>query len=353
MKNRIIAALLLSGILMTACADETATAPATDTTAHATSTEDSTTSESSQEADTQTGADESDNALYESFLQNGAKVIFDASKDNANYRSPDGVSGGEYTLQELTDAIREANKDEAADDVSLDEIQYAYIDCGNDGSKELLLSISTSNKNLGEGWIQKVVVKDIDGNLNSIYSCAEWLRDVVAINEGGYIQTSGGDGYGNYGFTKGFINSDGDMKYLSSLYVQGIFYSDETGGRVWYNDSDLELPTGLGLGDNYCFVRYDIKDPSSDAETSYYSYIKILDEYGNKINYFDWDRVEVDESIYDDSNPLKQFLSSEGIQIYTLSELEQMAQDNEEAAGVTEEIRGANDPELNKLDYNF
>lgn len=355
MKNRIIAALLLSGVLMTACADNTVTdLDVLESSAEGTAAIDAGAEESGAENSDagavepgagESMADESDNSLYESFLKNEVKVHYDASKEGGR---PNDVPDGDYSLSELVDAIKAAHDGFTA---MVESIDYSYIDCCNDGAKELILSVDAPD--CGDGWDQTVVIKNVDGVLNLIYSNDRRVKEQLDINDCGYVSTSGGDGYGYLGAGSGVINNDG---YHSLYYVCAAHmnYSDDKGDKVWIDGSDIELPAGLGIGDDFYLIEYGVENTSDGSVDKYYSYAQITDRSITSVGCFDLTKVECsDESIYADTNPFRQYLESQGLKVCSVSEIVQMMADRDEALGVTDEIKNAGTEQWQTLDYNF
>lgn len=108
--------------------------------------------------------------------------------------------------------------------VEIGTVAYAYIDCGDDGKKELALDLNAKS---GSGPFANdyVVIKDIDGDLQLIYTLdgecgANGWND---LNEYGYICTYGqGISTSRY-HEAALIDADGNYKY-------GYFdYSEDPG----------------------------------------------------------------------------------------------------------------------------
>ena len=302
-----------------------------------------------------TATDESSNALYESFLKNEAKVYFDSSCDNSDYNDPNGIASAEYTLQEFTEVLKTsyAFGDSSDSSIKINGIQYSYIDCGNDGKKELALSVDISNEGLGEGYSQKFIVAENAGKLAIVYSEDEGLRDSISINEYGVVTKSGEDGFGSDTYGEIFFDSEGNVHYVYSVYAQAGFYNEASGGSVWFNDAEHMIPAGLGIeADNLVFFRFDFNDASGNNTESICSYAKMA-EVGELRDYYTWGLDFSDDSIYTDAYPLKQSLDGEGITVKSLKEIDQKIAEKEATDGLTEEIKKGKAVEWQPLEYNF
>ena len=150
--------------------------------------------------------------LYEKFLNNEILVHFspknnmgtDSYLDLSNYYEKD------FSVDELIDAVVGYLKKDWGDEfVILEEVDYAYIDCGDDGNPELVLHIISPIPDY-ESWNEYIVIKNIDGRLETIYTNIAWSRSPMEINEYGYITASGDGGAYNYGDYNSFLDAEGN-----------------------------------------------------------------------------------------------------------------------------------------------
>ncbi len=295
-------------------------------------------------------------ALYEEFLANNAKVHIDPDRDIGEYFSFDGSMQQDCTLEEIVNAIIAGYiSDNENSKISLEGIEYAYIDCGNDGEKELALLISTPEPN--EGWLEYMVIKDFDGELRSVYSNMAWSRRSLYFNEYGFIFGDGSGGAAYHSFDKEYIDADGTCHFVySDSSTDGLAY-DEYSPSLWFNGDSHELPDSLELDGSYVFLGFDFTGDKTDENYDYYTYAKIADnpddEWDNGFRGYFYSNLEKDNSIYADTHPLKRFFDNEGLHIYTLDEIDKMIADKEASLGITEEIKNGKGAEWKELTYDF
>lgn len=272
-------------------------------------------------------AENVDEDLYRKFLENKEKVIIGDNNLPTYYFSLEECRGQEFALEELADYIAEFYAADASRnrETDLDDIEYAYIDCGNDGVEELLLHIKTPTNT--EDWKEYIVVKDIDGQLETVYSDVAWSRKRIFFNQYGYIFGDGSNGATNHGFDKAFIDEEGQYHFL---------YSDNVA-------SGLNTETGIELAEDYVYFTFDFNNTEDDESDDVFTYARY--DYNSE---HDWEEgfkdifyadVIRDETLYEDSNPLKQYYEQMGRKINTLDEVEQMIILKEQQEGLTADIK--------------
>ena len=154
MKKRAIMLILAGGLILSACGKEkvASDSPVDQATTENTTVEAENASVDSSVSDTSTEVEDSvvdGTSLYQSFLDNKAKVHINSDRDFGSYFSFEKDKDLNYTLEELTNVIianyigyNEGTK------IELDSIEYSYIDCGNDG-KRVLISFNSRFYALG------------------------------------------------------------------------------------------------------------------------------------------------------------------------------------------------------------
>ncbi|WP_049946136.1 RNA polymerase sigma factor [Butyrivibrio sp. WCD2001] len=154
--------------------------------------------------------EENDTTLYEKFLHNEERVHINTENDLGYYFSFKNFTKQDYTLDEMVDTIIAFYKEDwMTDRVSLEKIEYTYIDCGNDGDKELAVVIHTPSEEPLESWEEYLIIKNINGTLQTVYSDVAWTRNIINLNEYGYIDIYGDGGVENSGWDKSFIDAEG------------------------------------------------------------------------------------------------------------------------------------------------
>lgn len=157
---------------------------------------------------------EQDTQIYRDFLTGKSELSLafycDNVFDEENYGTYDfgDIRDKSISFMEFIDEFeKKAN-------VEIGTIAYAYIDCGDDGKKELALDLKAKS---GSGPFANdyAVIKDIDGELQLIYTLdgecgANGWND---LNEYGYIGTYGqGISTSRY-HEAALIDADGNYKY--------------------------------------------------------------------------------------------------------------------------------------------
>ncbi|MCR4743955.1 MAG: hypothetical protein K5894_01850 [Lachnospiraceae bacterium] len=302
----------------------------------------------------QTEEDSASEYLYEDFLNNKTTVHIKTEEGFGNFSSLSEVEDQNLTLDELVNTIIEEHKYGGDDtDVKLDRIEYAYMDCGNDGNRELALTVYMLM--YMEPPEQHLIIKDMDGTLQIIYSDEAWSRYSIHMNEYGYIFGDGTTGAAYNHFDKSYIDADGKWHFLYSDYSTVDISPEGYVRDLEFNGGDHELPEDMQLDGEYCFLDFDFNNDPFDDSKHCYTYAKIPDidseadwQNGNR-SYFYTDLV-YDDSIYQDTHPLKQFFENEGLHIYTLKEIEEMIAEKEAAEGMTEVIKNGKNIEWEILE---
>jgi hypothetical protein len=76
-----------------------------------------------------------------------------------------------------------------------------------------------------EPWNEYIVIKNIDGRLETIYSNIAWSRYTIEMNEYGYISSSGSGGAYSNGKENGFLNKEGNYY---DTYINDVEINPET-----------------------------------------------------------------------------------------------------------------------------
>ncbi|WP_196811578.1 RNA polymerase sigma factor [Butyrivibrio sp. VCD2006] len=168
-----------------------------------------------------------DKELYEKFLANSVPVHFSSrnNKGDVSYLDLSSYYEQDLYLDELIDAVvGYLRKDWGEEFVILEEVDYAYIDCGDDEIPELALHIISPVPDI-EPWNEYIVIKNIDGRLETIYSNIAWSRYTIEMNEYGYISSSGSGGAYSNGKENGFLNKEGNYY---DTYINDVEINPET-----------------------------------------------------------------------------------------------------------------------------
>ena len=236
----------------------------------------------------------------------------------------------EYTLSDLKSAFNEmfGNEEYCYASGEVTSMEYAYLDCGADGEKELALRVQ--GPFVEPDSYMTYVIKEIDSKLQVVYAYAEWSRSATNMNEYGYITGGGSNGASNQGETAAYINADG--KYAYGYYEEA--------------EGDIDMFAALKDHDSYDTANLDgaicvyglwlepYNEENPDAQ--FYSY-----------SVYDTQTYEETEvpNLYTDSKYKDVMDSFKGITFITMDELKKKEDEKLKSIGVTEEIK--NGKELN------
>lgn len=265
--------------------------------------------------------------MYEAFLNN-EEVVYGDRVDYANYYSESDADfdlefekGRGYTLTEfvLRNVECEVSQFESAD---LTTVNYAYIDCGNDGVKELAIQLIMDSEYMGQ-INKEYIIKEIGGKLQICYRAYGLYRTEEYIaNNYGLIYSGGSSSAYSYSSGYGYVNEDGDYVFLNSVETEyGLGCEFDGLGGIYdvaskYRD-DIDV-------DQMYMDGYVFSNPSDfDFENNDYSeYLKTI-EY---VAYPEGD--ELVQNIFDEA----------GIKLYTEAEMQAKVLADVESKGLSKEI---------------
>ncbi|MBO6241664.1 MAG: hypothetical protein J6O61_12630 [Butyrivibrio sp.] len=354
MKKKVIMVILACALLISACGNNQADVGG-----------DSSTNENDVEAsasdsaqqDTANVSDEGKEtgdvaATYENFLANKAKVHINQDMDFGTYFSFEKDKELNLTLEEITNAIIDSYLEEfEGSKIELTGIEYAYLDCGNDGNAELAVCIHTPSV---DDWTEYLIIKEMNGKLECIYSNEAWSRSNVGIGKYGYIYGDGSGGASNHYFEKSYIDAGGKWHYIYGDETTVFDCSDvEYPGDIWGNGDEhvnLEMP----LPGSFVFFSFDFNN-TEDENDNVFSYAQYSGDYesDNGLGGYFYCKLLADDGIYDEDYPLKKFYDQVGIETLSIKEVGELISEKAEAEGFTPEIANAGDAEWQELEYLF
>ena len=292
--------------------------------------------------------------LYEKFLRNENTVLIKPEKAiDEYYWNLDNLSNMDVTLEGLINGILAYyTNDNPNCKIRLESAEYAYIDCGNDGNKELALRFRTP-ENI-EPWEEYIVIKAVDGVLETVYANVAWSRSSLFIGEYGYIFGDGSGGAAYHVFDKSFIDADGNWHFIyNDESTTGI----EAGTSIYLHDNGYTIPSGAKFDGDYTLLEFDFNNTPMDATDDVVTYAKIVEgtvgDYENGFKSYFYADLEADDSIYEDTNPLKQLFDKEKVKFYTLSEIDQMIAEKEASEGLTDEVKNGGIADWQPLELTF
>ena len=278
------------------------------------------------ESETEKKNDILDSDVYEEFLEGNNTISLDYYKDNVlvegEYQTPidDEISNlasdnQKYTISELKDAFKGIFEN----DIEL--MKYAYIDCGSDGAKEMVLQIQNPKDEYNNYYF---VIKEIGSELQVTYIYEEEIRIFKRINKCGYIATEDSDGCFSHGTGGEYINAEGKYEYGYHLEKMTRFGGFAGEIERQYDLTDIK-------GDLYTYFLH-IEPTNTDDFNTIYSY-EVYDE--------ETEEKKDIPNLYTDS-PYKKvmdfFHDKYGNEFVTMDEIYKKIDDKLESIGVTEQI---------------
>ena len=124
-----------------------------------------------------------------------------------------------YTYSEMLQAINDAVAEEWGEERKITEVDYAMIDCGNDGYPEMALYMTVDNGNYDQLY-EYYIFKYFNGNLCIIDSYNAYYRSMGELNKYGVFYT-----YGSGGANRGYesyqrCNKDGIHEFIYSCSTE-------------------------------------------------------------------------------------------------------------------------------------
>ena len=211
-------------------------------------------------------------------------------------------------------------------------INYAYLDCGNDGVEEFAVQFTGMGiYNQGDDSTLVFIIKEKDDKLELCYCYETWARSETKTNQYGYVYSGGSNGATNHGVDYGYIDATGTWNFIyyteEELEIRQLTYPKKL-AKIWKVAKKKKYQGAIIFVTTF-FEEYSEKEPDREA---FYSYFV--------------DGVEGDvysEGIY------KEIFEEAGVKVYLWDEIEQMIQDRKDALSITEEIENA--PELEWKHY--
>ncbi len=257
-----------------------------------------------------------DNDLYSDFLSGNGILSFsyyfsDNSKaiheTSSDYELFSNLSKQEYSLPDLTKELNQifTNPNGWYVGNEISKIEYSYLDCGNDGNKELAIRLECpvveENSNL------TMIIKNIDGKLQLIHSFDGWSRNDASINEFGYYTSGGSNGAACHVLEVGYIDATGNYHfgYSEEDYAEVESFGDSF-DHTDFDTSTIEgqieiftLRTKPADMEDYLpqYYAYSIYDNGNDTDGLYTSgpYKDIMDSFTN-INFMQYTEMMKIES---------------------------------------------------------
>ncbi|WP_408070336.1 lysozyme inhibitor LprI family protein [Butyrivibrio sp. JL13D10] len=242
----------------------------------------------------------------------------------------------EYSLSELMAEFNKTFNDENNyfQHGDITGAEYAYLDCGSDGVKELAIRLTGPFvEQEGEATL---ILKDIEGKAQIVYGFENWSRSFTEINNCGLISGSGSNGASNHGVDMSIIDADGNYRF--GYYEEQEYDLDSFAMMREHDEFDASSLDGAIC--IYTLRLSDYQDEGSDQDW-YYSY-----EVVDKENY---EKIDV-PNLYTDSEYKKIMDSFKEYSFISMDELEKVKAEKLSSLGVTDEIMNAMGPSFEPVD---
>jgi len=208
-----------------------------------------------------------------------------------------------YTYSDMLQAINDAVTEEWGDGRKITEVDYAMIDCGNDGYPEMALFMTIANGNY-DPLYEYYIFKFYNGNLLIIDSYNAYYRSMGELNIYGVFYT-----YGSGGANRGYesyqrCNKDGIHEFIYSVSIESdIGEASIVGYQIpSYIDLPEDYPQYHETAGNIICYSYSFEEYSyeNDGDDDYYNqyldqFIYVFTDRQGKIVYPD----EEYQKIYD------------------------------------------------------
>ncbi len=262
--------------------------------------------------------------LYTAFLNNEEQVTIELEH---KYNDCAGIvdddfkfdPGESINLKTLTERLSGAFSNDG-EEVFLEH--HRYIDCGNDGEKELLITFKLQET---DPDYYSLVIKERDGKLYLRYGK---YGENSYISDDGYIHSSGKYTGSSYYFKYGFL--DKDVNYI--FYYSGIYYFD------WAEQMLMHYPNkDASLWNDSQLISYNLGE--DDNAKTYSRFFRDYDKDYKKEN--------------DPDSSFVKALKQDGMNLCTEEELEKLLDDRAKEIGWDRNTAILTEKELEAIDENF
>ena len=291
----------------------------------------------SDDTNSSNNANSSDNTkLYEEFLNGENKAYFsDKLIDSttlkllseADYKESSLETLDSFSLDELSEAIRDEYGFALDSSSGYDSKSYAYVDFGNDGTKELVVSYQ-----VGLIYTLYFVFSDSSDKVEITYGVDQGERWSTTCLDNGYVSQYGSSGAGDHSGFEG------------ALDAHGIFHYFEDEQEVYYGWSVYDFSKADAFNEiiNSWSEKYDYRQ----GEDICFGVSKIGDA-----EYYFYNITGVSDSITDDDiNELKDMCASQNIDIIYYDDIYSIVAEYKKSIGM-DQIAYDNGDDISFLNF--
>lgn len=315
-------------------------------------------------------------AIYERFLNNEEKACIDYSGDAGELFSFGKYTGKVLNLSEIINII--VNCYYSVDtryDISIGKIEYAYLDCGNNGSRELAVKVGIGTteplyyyeeKKEDEDFVIYMIVKEISGQLKLAYSNVKYFDTEICINEHGYIERRDVDFKGDYErerVCKEYIDGSGDYHYIAteSVFDKKFPYSNKIvrdaekkrgKDRDYFAFSKSEI-----YPDGSVIYSADLNNTKNDENDDIccgklFGHLNLMNYIKSAPYVYNLEEDIADAVLFKDRREVRNYIEPLGIKLYRQEEYKKILDAEEKKAGLTEDIKKGHELKWDKFDSN-
>ncbi len=265
--------------------------------------------------------DEETRKLFDDFLASDNKINV---KKTISVSFEDVELNGDYSLNEIESLITD-NIDENS---SYDGYNVSYLDCGKDGKIEMLLTISYEEY-MRDYYTLNFIIANVDGKIQCVYDEITWSRSMSQILYNGLIYKYGSDGSPHTIADFYYLDGDYNLEYYYGVGTDNFVLSSYEGASTF----SYFLTNNENLHDNEQFIPW-ISEGHSSGGIDFYSLDETYLLYGidTKLIYDDNPQYQ------DEFNAAYEFLSSEGVQYCSISDIRDSLKNQREKIGLTNSV---------------
>lgn len=265
--------------------------------------------------------DNAPETAYQEFLEGRRMLHIDEEMHDILKELPyaDGMGDlgcGNFSMKEILKKMNEFYYEDYEENNRIAYIEYAYLDCGSDGGRELAVRFD-ARMPVDEFKLTFIIVYE-NGTLYLRHALEAWSRNRISINKYGYIWNFGSGGAFAGGSYEALVNDSGRADYVFDMDYD------------WRDIDEPEICQQVYGTEEYSFqkVRYQIQDKE---------YLCLLDGSGE----------EPDD---DDFKQFKELYEKKNGKIYTQEEINKLIERRKKTLGITDEMMDQSEPDWNILE---
>lgn len=221
---------------------------------------------------------------------------------------------GAFSMKEILEKINADYYEHYDENNRIAGIEYTYLDCGKDGSKELAVRFDARSSDMFQ--LTFIIIYE-NGTLYLRHAFESWSRNSVLLNQYGYIWESGSNGATSGAGNESFVDSSGRAKIILDKRMD------------WSDIDEPEICQQVYGTEEYffCNVRFQIQDK----------------EYECLLNIDGEDPDDEDFALF------KKLYEEKYGKIYAKAEIEKILEKLRKKIGITEEMMEKTEPDWESL----